>query len=435
MIREEIPAYRAIRRYLLSGVVVVVLVGGGVGGWAATTELSSAIIAQGRLVVESSIKKVQHPTGGVVGELRVREGDHVAAGDIMIRLDGTQTRANLAVVTKELDELAARKAREEAEQDDAEAIVLPPDLRARAADSELGHVVSGEQKLFETRRNGREGQRSQLLERIEQHNEEISGLAAQLMAKSKEIEWVQKELDGVRDLWKRNLVQFTRVTTLERDAARIEGERGNLVASIAQTKGKIAEIKLQILQIDQDMRTEVGKDLADIRGKISELVEKRVAAQDQLERIDIRAPLDGTVHQLDVHTVGGVITPGQPIMFVVPDADALTVEAKVQPQDIDQLHVGQSVILRFSAFNQRTTPEINGEVKLVSPDVTQDPKTGTYYYTINIAVSDGELAHLKNLKLVPGMPVEAFVQARSRTVFSYLIRPIVDQAARSFTGK
>jgi HlyD family secretion protein len=246
---------------------------------------------------------------------------------------------------------------------------------------------------------------------------------------------VQKELEGVRGLWSQKLVQFTRVTNLERDAARVEGERGNLVASIAQAKGKIAEVQLQILQIDRDMRTEVGKDLADIRGKTSELVEKLAAAQDQLKRIDIRAPQDGTVHQLDVHTVGGVVAPGEPIMLIVPDADVLTVEARVQPQDIDQLQVGQAAILRFSAFNQRTTPELNGEVKLVSPDVAQDQKTGVYYYTVRIAIPGPELARLENLKLVPGMPVEAFVLASSRTFLSYLTRPLYDQAARALREK
>jgi HlyD family secretion protein len=435
MTKDESPAYRAIQRYLAAGVVIVVLVVVGIGGWAATTELSGAIIAQGRLVVETNVKKVQHPTGGVVGELRVHEGDHVRAGDVLLRLDETLARVNHTVITKELDELSARKAREEAERDGSETVAFPPDLLARHDDPELGHIISGEQKLFETRRNGREGQKSQLMERIEQHREEISGLAAQLSAKSSEIEWVQKELEGVRGLWNQKLVQFTRVTTLERDAAHVEGERGNLVASIAQAKGKIAETQLQILQIDRDMRTEVGKDLADIRGKTSELVEKLAAAQDQLKRIDIRAPQDGVVQQLEVHTVGGVVTPGEPIMLIVPNTDVLTVEARFQPQDIDQLHIGQAAVLRFSAFNQRTTPELNGEVKLVSPDVTQDPKTGVYYYTVRIAISAEEIARLENLRLVPGMPVEAFVVASSRTFLSYLTRPFYDQAARTFREK
>ena len=190
-------------------------------------------------------------------------------------------------------------------------------------------------------------------------------------------------------------MQFNRVTSLEREQARLEGERGQLIASIAQSKGKIAETRIQILQIDQDMRTEVGKDLADIRGKTAELVEKRVAAEDQLKRVDIRAPQDGMVHQLDVHTVGGVVSAGQQIMLIVPGADKLIVEAKVQPQDIDQVRIGQAAVMRFTNFNTRTTPEVNGEVTLVSADVTQDQRTGLSYYTVRIAVPPEELAQLE----------------------------------------
>ena len=231
-------------------------------------------------------------------------------------------------------------------------------------------------------------------------------------------------------------MQFTRVTTLEREQARLEGERGQLVASIAQSKGKIAETKIQILQIDQDMRTEVGKDLAEIRGKTAELVEKKVAAEDQLKRIDIRAPQSGMVHQLDVHTVGGVISAGQQIMLVVPAADKLIVEAKVQPQDIDQVRVGQLAVMRFTNFNSRTTPEINGEVLVVSGDVTQDQRTGASYYTVRVMVPPSELARLDTaVKLVPGMPVEVFIQTTIRTVVSYFVRPFQDQIAKTFREK
>jgi HlyD family secretion protein len=206
------------------------------------------------------------------------------------------------------------------------------------------------------------------------------------MAKKREFELIQQELKGVRELWSKNLVPFSRVTSLERDAARLEGERGSLVSTVAQAKGKITETELQIIQIDQDMRTEVGKELADIRGKTSELVEKKVAAEDQLRRVDIRAPQDGMVHQLAVHTLGGVIGPqGEPIMLIVPEGDALTAEAKIAPQDIDQVRLGQKAVLRFSAFNQRTTPELDGEVSRVSADISQDQKTSTTYYTVRMA--------------------------------------------------
>src|SRR4051812_9024904 len=408
--------HRSIRRHLIAGVALVVLLGGGVGGWAVTTEIAGAVIAPGNLVVETNTKKVQHPTGGVVGELRVRDGDPVKAGDVVVRLDDTVTRANLAIVVKSLDELAARQAREEAERDGANAPSFPAELLARRQDPDVARLIAGEQKLFETRRSARQGQKAQLKERIGQLQEQIQGLTDQIAAKKREIVLIGEELKGVRELWQKNLVQITRVTALERDAARLEGERGSLVSSIAQTKGKITETELQILQIDQDLRTEVGKDLAEIRGKVSELVEKKVAAEDQLKRIDIRAPQDGTVHELSVHTVGGVVAPGEALMLIVPRADALAVEARISPQDIDQLREGLRAVLRFSAFNQRTTPEINGEVSLVAADVTQDSKTGAHFYTVRIVLPDGELARLKGLTLVPGMPVESYIQTGERTV-------------------
>jgi len=352
-----------------------------------------------------------------------------------VRLDDTQTRANLAIVIKALDELTARQAREEAERDGADIIEFSPDLLDRMGDPNVAKPVNGERKQFEVRRQAREGQKSQLRERITQLKEETTGYSAQIASKDKQIEWIQKELVGVNDLWAKGLVQFPRVTALERDKERLEGERGQLVASIAQVKGKMTETELQILQIDQDMRSEVGKDLAEIRGKIAELVEKKVAAEDQLKRVDIRAPQDGIIHQLSAHTVGGVIGQGEVIMLIVPEADVLDVEARIAPQDIDQLRLGQPAILRFVAFNQRTTPELNGAINRISADVSEDQKTGARYYTVRISVPEQEVARLEGLQLVPGMPVESFIQTTPRTVITYLIRPFHDQIARTFREK
>ena len=425
-------ARAAIRRHLIVGMLLVVMLAGGVGGWAVATEVSGAVIAPGQLVVETNVKKVQHPTGGVVGELRVRDGSEVRAGDVLVRLDDTITRANLAIVTKNLDELSARQARLEAERDGADAIAFPQELLERREVAEVGKVLAGETRLFELRRSARAGQKAQLKERVEQLREEIDGRTGQIQAKGREIVLIGQELEGVRELWRKNLIQIQRVTALERDAVRIEGERAQLIAANAQTKGKISETELQILQIDQDLRSEVGRELADIRGKLSELVERKVAAEDQLKRVDIRAPQDGFVHQLAVHTVGGVVTPGEALMMVVPRADSLTVEARLAPPDIDQVRVGQRAVLRFSAFNQRTTPELNGEVQVVAADVSQDPKTGVYYYTVRIALPPQELERLGGLKLVPGMPLETFIQTGSRTVISYLMKPLTDQVARAW---
>jgi HlyD family secretion protein len=268
-----------------------------------------------------------------------------------------------------------------------------------------------------------------------QLRQEIGGYEAQIASKAKQIDWITKELVGVNELWEKNLVPYARVTNLERDKERLDGERGQLIASIAQAKGKITETELQILQVDQDMRTEVGKDLAEIRAKAAELVERQVAAEDALKRVDIRAPIDGVVHQLTVHTVGGVISPGEPIMLVVPEAESLQVEAKVAPQEIDQLRFGQPAVLRFVAFSQRTTPEINGTVSRISADVSEDAKSGQRYYTIRISVVDQELTRLGSVKLVPGMPVEVLMQTSSRSVISFLVKPFQDQLTRAFREK
>ncbi|OJW64372.1 MAG: hemolysin secretion protein D [Afipia sp. 64-13] len=417
--------------------ILVVLVTFGIGGWATTAEISSAVVAPGVLVVDSSVKKVQHPTGGVVSELRVRDGARVRAGDILLRLDETQTKAAASIITKSVDELLARQARLESERDNMQDIAFPASLLERARDPATGaaRAITAERNLFDLRRQAREGQKSQLKERSVQLQEEIKGYQGQLDAKKKEVEFVQRELEGVQTLWQKNLVPISRLTALERDTARIEGERSQLSGMIAQAKGKTAEIQLQIIQVDQDLRSEVGKDLVEVRSKISEMAERKVAAVDQLQRIDIRAPQNGVVHQLSVHTVGGVISPGEQIMLIVPDTDTLAVEAKLMPQDIDHVHVGQSVILRLSAFNQRVTPEIAGEVSMVSPDLTQDQRTGGSYYLTRIALKPKEIERLGDVKLIPGMPADAFIQMGSRTALSYLMKPLRDQAARAFKEK
>jgi HlyD family secretion protein len=423
------------RRNLLAAAVVVFVLVVGVGGWGATAVISGAVVASGSLVVDSNVKKVQHPTGGIVGELRVRDGDHVHAGDVVVRLDETVTRANLAIVSKGLDELMARKARLEAERDGWETIVFPAQLVSGANDPERAAVMDSERKLFNLRKTARTGQKAQLRERIAQLQEEISGLTAQQNSKSKEIALVERELAGVRDLWNKNLVQLSRLTALEREAARLDGERGQLVAAAAQAKGKIAETAQQILQIDQDLASEVAKELREVDGKIGEFIERKITAEDQLKRIDIRSPQDGTVFQLAVHTVGGVITAGDPIMLIVPEADNLSVEVKVNPQDIDQLQLNQKATLRFSSFNARSTPEIEGVVTRISADTSTDQRTGQSYYTVRISLPPEQVQHLGEVKLLPGMPVEAFVQTGERTMLSYLMKPLHDQVARAFREK
>ena len=426
---------RMIRKLNLTGVAIIVLLIGGVGGWATTTQLAGAVIASGTLVVESSVKKVQHPTGGVVGEILVKEGDEVDVGQVVLRLDDTVTKSTLGVVRSQLDELLAREGRLLAERDDADAIVFPPQL-TRSRDDTAATAIAGEQKLFESRRTARIGQRAQLRERVAQTNEEIRGLSAQQAAKESELDLIAKELVGVADLYQKNLVSISRYTQLQRDQTRLQGERGQLIAEIARARGKISETELQIIQLDQDFRTEVLKDLREAQGKIAELKERLTAAEDQLKRVDLRAPQAGVVHQLSVHTVGGVIGNGETIMEIVPRADELVVEAKVAPHDIDQVAWGGKAIVRIMAGNQRTTPEITGLLTRVSADLTREQQTSTQpaqaYYTVRVALPASELARLKDIRLVPGMPADVFIQTHERSPLEYLLKPLREQIARTF---
>jgi HlyD family secretion protein len=423
---------RTLRNHLIGGTVIALVLTVGIGGWAATTELSGAITAPGSVVVDSNVKKVQHLTGGIVGELLVREGDKVRIGDTLVRLDETVLRAGLAIYTKGLDEMRARKARLASERDGADRIIVSPELRDTALSPEFASALDSERKLFDLRRTARRGQKSQLRQRIAQLDDEVRGYAALQQAKAEEIELIQRELTGVRVLWQKNLIQINRLTVLEREAARLKGELAQSMASSAQVRGKISEIELQIIQIDQELSSEVAKELREIDGKIGEFIERKVTAEDQLKRVDIRAPQNGLVHQLSVHTVGGVVTPAEPVMLIVPEADLLIVEAKISPQDIDQLYLGQPASLRFSAFNQRTTPEIQGAISRISADVTSDQRTGQNFYTARVSITPEELARLGNIKLLPGMPAEIFAKTYDRSVLSYFIKPLSDHVVRAF---
>ncbi|MCZ4071804.1 HlyD family type I secretion periplasmic adaptor subunit [Agrobacterium sp. LMR679] len=423
---------RSIRSHLLVGGLGFLTLTGIFGGWAIGTEIVGAVIAQGSLVVETSLKKVQHPVGGVVSELMVRDGDRVKAGDVVMRIDATMTRANLAIIVKSLDQFNARKARLESERDRAGKVVFPQVLLGRAADVEIAAMMNAEQRLYENRKAVRESKKRQLEQRVQQLRDEIAGMDAERAANFREQGMVGEELNRFRSLHERGLMEKSRLSTLERQATDIDGDIGRLMAGIAGVEAKISETRLQILQIDEQWSEEVGADLREMDARIGEYVERRVAAEDQLKRVDILAPQDGVVHQLSVHTVGGVVAPGEQIMMIVPEVDKLVVEAKVAPQDIDQIFYGQATNLRFSAFNQKTTPEITGTVERISADVTVDQRTGTSYYLVRVATSQEQIKRLGEFSLMPGMPVEAFITTGERSVLSYFLKPLLDQANRTF---
>jgi HlyD family secretion protein len=423
---------RAIRRLNVVGFTALLILFGGFGGWAATTQLSGAVIAPGTVVVESNIKKVQHPTGGIVGEILVKEGARVEAGQVIVRLDDTVTKATLGIVRSQLDELVSREARLLIERDGGDAIPVPDSLQARRGLPSVEAALVGDAKLFESRVSARAGQRSQLRERVAQINEEIRGLSSQLEAKESEIKFISEELVGVSELYRKNLIPIIRYMQLQRDQAKLNGERGQFVADIARARGKISEIELQIIQLDQDFRTEVLRELREAQGKIAEIRERVIAAEDQLKRVELRAPQSGIVHQLSIHTVGGVIGNGETIMQIVPESDQLVVEAKVAPQDIDQVVIGARVAVRIMAGNQRTMPDISAVLTRVSADLTREPQTNLSYYLVRAAIDQNSLRRFGDLVLVPGMPADAFIQTDVRTPLQYLLKPLQEQLARTF---
>jgi HlyD family secretion protein len=428
----------AIRKLNLVGCAALVVAFGGVGGWASTTEIAGAVIATGSVVVETNVKKVQHLNGGIVGEILVREGSEVEADQMLLRLDDTLTRATLGVVQSQLDLHVAREARLLAERDALASIVFSEAVLAGPNREMAEGAINGERRLFQSRRSGLEGQRAQLRQRIDQIGEEIRGLTAQQQSKDSEINFVGEELSSVMELYSKHLVPLARLKQLQRDQARLQGERGQLIADIARSRGKISETELQILQLDQDFRTDVLKELRETQAKVAELQERANAAADELKRTDIRAPQAGIVYQLQVHTIGGVIGKGETVMQIAPRADPLIIEAKVTPQDIDQVEVGAPVRIRIGAGNRRTMPDLEGKVTVVSPDLVRESLASPSgiqnpsFYVVRVALPKADIKAIGDLQLVAGMPVEVYIRTQDRTPLDYLLKPLHEQVARTF---
>lgn len=424
------PSAFSIRKHVVFATLVMSMLGFGVGGWAATANLSGAVIAPGTFVVERNVKKVQHSYGGIVSEISVKNGDRVKHGDTLIRLDATQIRAELGVITSQLIELEARRIRLSAERDNLEAI--PPARSTMEGRPEFEASLEGEIRLFSDNKRSRESQKQQLFLRIDQLKEEITGLSAQRDAKAGELKLIRQELEQVSLLHKKGLTPVSRVYAMEREEKRLSGEHGGLVAQIARANGQISEIHVQIILLDETARVQAQRELRSIEAKHSELVEREVAAKDKATRVEIKAPQSGIVHELSTHTIGGVITAAEQIMIIVPEEDDLTIQAHISPTDVDQVLVGREAKLRLSAFNQQTTPELSGHVINVSADVTIDPKNGHSYYVARLAMDDKSRRTVGDLKLVPGMPVEVFMSTGERTALSYLAKPFTDQIQRAF---
>ena len=424
------------RKHLRWGLVLVGALVLGLGGWASVAKINSAVITSGAIAVDGQAKKVQHQEGGIVGEILVKDGDEVKGGDVLFRLDETVVKANLAITRKRLHQMRAQEARLSAEWRGEDTVTFPADLVELAKTDEIAATaLDGEQALFDARKQGIKGRKKQLGEQIAQLDQQIVGLQVQRDAKAESIDLVTVQLNDFSSLLEKRLINASQVTAIKRDRAELVGERGGLISEIAQSKQAISEKRVQILQLDEQFLEKVLSDLQTLRSEVAELEEQEVAAVDRLKRIDIRAPQSGYVHQLNVHTVGGVIAPGDTLMLVVPEDSDLVIESRVQPTDVDQLQVGQEAYVRLAAFDQRTTPELNAEVLNVSPDLTRDEVTGESYYLARLKILESEMPKLNGQILVPGMPVEGFIQTGERTVLSYFVKPLQDQIAHALKEK
>lgn len=421
-----------IRANVLVGLAISAVLVGGIGVWAGTTSLAGAVIASGTVVVESNAKKVQHQTGGIIGAINVREGDRVAAGEVIVRLDETLTRANLQIIAQQYDRTIARQARLQAERLGLPAIDLPDSLLHRAGEPDVELLIAGELALFESRTRAIAGLKSQLEARSEQLAKQIEGLGAQRKSMNESAAMVERDYDSLKTLYDKKLVSLERVSQLQLELSRLHGEAGRLTAAIAETEGKISETKLQALQVDEEMRKEVNEELRELDGKEVELIERKAVAQDQLSRTEIRASQAGFVQELAVHTVGGVIGAGETLMLIVPEQDRLVVDAMVAPASIDDIAPGQPVSIRFSAFEANITPECKGTVQRVSADQIKDPQRQISYFVARATLDDQKTCLGNIRRLQPGMPAEVHIQTGERSVWSYVMKPLSDQFSRAF---
>ena len=426
------PTWSAARPIWLGMLTILVLVGG-FGTWSTMTSIEGAVVAPGVIEVEQNRQVVQHPDGGVVGEIAVVEGQSVKAGDLLIRLDGNLIHSQLTIAEGQLFEAMARESRLEAERDDLVAPIASVELTGLVVSRpEVADQVEGQRRLFLARRETLARQTEELHKRIGQISDQVIGIDAQMAARSEQLTLLKSETDSQKELLAKGLTQSVRVLDLERESANLKGDLGELASSRAQAEGRATEIELEILRLAAARREEANAQLRDIGPTILELVERRRALTEQVARLDIRAPVSGIILGLQVTTPQSVIRPADPVLYIIPQDRPLVITAQVPPIHVDEVHVGQKVRLVFSAFSSRTTPELTGRLEVVSADALTDQKSGTSFYRAKIVLEPGELAKLKDLTLLPGMPVQAFIETEARSPLTYLIKPFTDYFKTAF---
>lgn len=418
---------------LFVGYLSLAVLLGVIGVWSVQARIAGAVIASGMIQVENNRQIIQHPQGGVVGQLLVRDGDRVQAGDVVLRLDDTLLRSELAIITAQLNEIRARKGRLSAERDDASEIEFDAEtLKLAAEDPEVASLIEGQTRLFKTRLIALEQETEQLENQIAQTRDQIAGAEAQLLASQGQTELIVSELKDAQTLLEKGLAQASRVSALRREEARLNGAIGQYTAGVAQLKGDIARLNIQKLRLRTLRREEAISTLRDLQFQENELIERQLSARDTLSKMEVRSPVSGVIYGNTVFALQSVISPAAPIMYVIPQDQALIVSARVEAIHIDQVHEGQEATLRFVAFDQRTTPEVFGRVVRLSADVFTDEVTGISFYQADLLPNEGEIGKLEGQQLVPGMPVEAFIKTQERSPLSYLMKPLMDYFNKAF---
>lgn len=421
------------RRYAIGGYTTVFVLLGGMGAWAALTRINGAVVAAGIIEVASNRQVVQHLTGGVVGEIRVKEGDTVKLGDVLMRLDDTFDRSELIVIEGQLFSLLGTAARLQAEQDDKTEITFDPDLlKAATTNPEAAEIITGQKRLMAARAETRDKQAAQLQEKKAQIAKQNEGLQSRIQALETQVSLIGKELEAQNKLLAQSLTNASRVLALQREEAEIRGTISQATSNIAENTGRVAEIEIAILNIHSTVREEATTSLREIEAKIAELKERRNAKLETLGRMDITAPMSGVVLGMQIHALRSVIRPADPLLYIIPQEQDLVISTQISPTQIDQVHVGQMAHIRFGAFDHRSTPEIFGHVTKVAADVLSDQRTGATFYKAEIKPEAGEMAKLGDKHVMPGMPVETFIQTSERSPLEYLVKPLADYFAKAF---
>lgn len=422
-----------IRPLLAIGYVTLILTVLGLGVWGAATRISGAIIASGAVEIEGNRQVVQHPIGGVIAAINVREGDVVEKGDVLVELEGDELRTELGIVEGQWFEILARKSRLSAERDLEDSIDFDPELVDRARDNPaIADLLVAQQQQFDARRKVRKEEEDQLIEQEIQISKQIDGLESLQAATGSQVALLSREIDGQETLLAQGLTQLTRVLTPQRELARLKGSAGQVEAAIAENRGKIAEITIERVRLSSQTQEAAIDELRDLEYREIELRERRLNLIDQIARLQLRAPVSGIVYGNTADTLRAVIREAEPVLYIVPNDARLIVRAQVDTRSIDMVQVGQEAKMRFSAFDTSSTPEVAGEVLSVSADAFEDEQSGARFYRADISITDDARARLDGLVIVPGMPVEAFIKTDERSPLAYLVKPLSDYFAKTF---